>query len=79
MSVLGAERQNWISPIFAFATLVGPPAACDAYDKKGLTKKKSVVYVKKGMSPILALATLVGPPAACDAYDKKKKGFIKTC
>mmetsp|Transcript_17327 Transcript_17327/g.52737 ORF Transcript_17327/g.52737 Transcript_17327/m.52737 type:complete len:263 (-) Transcript_17327:19-807(-) len=27
MSVLGAERQNWISAIFAFSTRVGPPAA----------------------------------------------------
>mmetsp|Transcript_14034 Transcript_14034/g.47391 ORF Transcript_14034/g.47391 Transcript_14034/m.47391 type:complete len:233 (+) Transcript_14034:967-1665(+) len=26
MSVLGAERQNWMSPILAFSTRVGPPA-----------------------------------------------------
>mmetsp|Transcript_7546 Transcript_7546/g.23867 ORF Transcript_7546/g.23867 Transcript_7546/m.23867 type:complete len:266 (+) Transcript_7546:1040-1837(+) len=31
MSVLGGERQNWMSPIFAFATRVGPPATLTAF------------------------------------------------
>ena len=31
MSVLGADRQNWISPILASTTLVGPPAAWVAF------------------------------------------------
>mmetsp|Transcript_82216 Transcript_82216/g.233071 ORF Transcript_82216/g.233071 Transcript_82216/m.233071 type:complete len:281 (-) Transcript_82216:7-849(-) len=31
MSVLGADRQNWMSPIRAFATRVGPPAALDTF------------------------------------------------
>mmetsp|Transcript_46781 Transcript_46781/g.106181 ORF Transcript_46781/g.106181 Transcript_46781/m.106181 type:complete len:261 (-) Transcript_46781:51-833(-) len=31
MSVFGAERQNWISPILAFWTLEGPPATRETF------------------------------------------------
>jgi len=31
MSVLGADKQNWINPILAFSIFVGPPAEWDTF------------------------------------------------
>jgi len=40
MSVLGGEMQNWIIAIFAFSTLVGPPAAL--LDFKSSTRPSTI-------------------------------------
>eukprot|EP00965_Chrysotila_dentata_P142396 4707695-Pleurochrysis_carterae.AAC.1 len=42
MSVLGAERQNWMSAILALGTRVGPEAACDAFWVKTMPRTSSV-------------------------------------
>jgi len=45
--------KNWIRPIFALATLVGPPAACDAYEKK--TEKRFASSMSVATPPPLPL------------------------
>ena len=55
MSVFGADRQNCTSPILAFAILVGPPAACDAFCAKTNPSTSSV----SSIVPPIFLTTLM--------------------
>ena len=59
MSVLGAERQNWISPILALSTRVGPPPPYVAVLRQEVDW---IDQVLKGESPRISLS-----PASIEA------------
>mmetsp|Transcript_41360 Transcript_41360/g.113800 ORF Transcript_41360/g.113800 Transcript_41360/m.113800 type:complete len:315 (+) Transcript_41360:1237-2181(+) len=70
MSVLGAERQNWINPILASFTLVGPPAACATFwvkTKPGTSSVSSIVppsFFTTAMSRRSTLVAVAGSMTA---------------